>query len=119
MATMDSLLALERSYAILLTLALAVAAYFLATPKVRPLPDIPWVGKSSRLPGANTWATVASFINRRKWFAEGYHKVSLKQKSMSGSSLTTRYLHSTRGTAKATSCPTRWARSTSRCRPRS
>lgn len=77
MATMDSLLALERTHAILITLALAVAAYFLVTPKVRPLPNIPWVGKSSRLPGADTWATLASFFNRRKWFAEGYQKVSL------------------------------------------
>lgn len=77
MATMDSILALERSHAILIALALAVAAYFLVAPKARPLPDIPWVGKSSTLPGANTWATLASFINRRKWFAEGYEKVSL------------------------------------------
>lgn len=74
---MDSLLAFERTHAVLITLALAVAAYFLVTPKASPLPDIPWVGKSSRLPGAETWATLASFINRRKWFAEGYQKVSL------------------------------------------
>lgn len=72
---MDSLLVLERNHAILITLALAIVGYFLLTPKARPLPDIPWVGKSSRLPGADTWATLASFINRRKWFAEGYEKV--------------------------------------------
>lgn len=73
---MASLLALERTHAILITFFLAVAAYFLTTPKAHPLPDIPWVGKSSRLPGADTWATLASFLNRRKWFAQGYQKVS-------------------------------------------
>lgn len=73
---MVSLYALERTHAIFLTLALAIAAYFLTTPRARPLPDIPWVGKSSKLPGADTWATLASFINRRKWFAEGYQKAS-------------------------------------------
>lgn len=73
---MESLLAVERTFAIFITLAVAIAAYFLTAPKPRPLPDIPWVGKSSRLPGADTWATLASFINRRKWFAEGYQKVS-------------------------------------------
>ncbi|KAK6851853.1 hypothetical protein PG995_011978 [Apiospora arundinis] len=78
---MDSLLVLEPNHAILITLALAVVGYFLLTPKARPLPDIPWVGKSSRLPGADTWATLASFINRRKWFAEGYEKYSRHGKS--------------------------------------
>ncbi|GKT49662.1 cytochrome P450 monooxygenase gloP [Colletotrichum spaethianum] len=81
MAAMESPLVLERTHAILITLAIAVAAYLLATPKARPLPDIPWVGKSSRLPGADTWATLASFVNRRKWFAEGYEKYSRHGKS--------------------------------------
>lgn len=75
-ATMEFLFAIERTHAICITLVVSIAAYFLTTPKARPLPEIPWVGKSSRLPGADTWATLASFINRRKWFAEGYQKVS-------------------------------------------
>lgn len=116
---MDSLLALERTPAVLLILALAVAAYLLVTPRARPLPDIPWVGKSSRLPGADTWATLASFVNRRKWFAEGYQKVSLAVTSPVLGSFLKTPLYSTRGTARASSCPTRWARSTSRCRLRS
>ncbi|KAK8016790.1 cytochrome P450 [Apiospora rasikravindrae] len=73
---MESLLALERNHAVLASLAIVLAAYFLFSPKSRPLPDIPWVGKSSTLPCADTWATLASFINRRKWFAEGYEKHS-------------------------------------------
>lgn len=73
---MESVYALERTHAIFFTLAIAVVAYLFTTPKTCPLPDIPWVGKSSKLPGADTWATLASFINRRKWFAEGYQKVS-------------------------------------------
>ncbi|KAK8075384.1 hypothetical protein PG997_010047 [Apiospora hydei] len=78
---MESLLALERTHVILVTLAIVLSAYFLFSPKPRPLPDIPWVGKSSRLPGADTWATLASFISRRKWFAEGYEKHSRRGKS--------------------------------------
>lgn len=74
---MDSLLVLERTHLIFVTLALVVATYFFFAPKNRPLPDLPWVGKSTRLPGADTWATLTSFVNRRKWFAEGYDKVSL------------------------------------------
>ena len=58
--------------------------YFLYTRLTRKSevpPGLPWVGKDPSKFFAETRAAISSFVNCRKWLAEGYEKVYYSWKS--------------------------------------